>query len=98
MRFHATIAAAVLLAGCNFGPATGGPELTVTGPSEAVAAFVRKQGAQRPSRATTFPQTVGEGRSSAKVMLPVGTGAPTVQALMQQAAVAGLTIAVVQKQ
>lgn len=98
MRFYATIAAAVLLAGCGFGPATGGPELTVTGPSETVEAFVRKQGAQHPSRATTFPETVGNGRSSARVMLPVGTAAPTVQALMQQAAAAGLTIAMVQKQ
>ncbi len=88
----------MLLAGCGFGPATGGPELTVTGPSDAVAAFVRQQGAQRPSRATTFPETVGNGRSSARVMLPVGTGAPTVQALMRQAAVAGLTTAVVRRQ
>jgi hypothetical protein len=98
MRLYATIAAAMLLAGCGFGPATGGPELMVTGPSEAVAAFVRQQGAQRPSRATTFPETVGNGRSSARVMLPVGTATPAVQALMQQAAVAGLTIAIVQKQ
>ncbi|MGN5373672.1 hypothetical protein [Sphingomonas hankookensis] len=98
MRLYATIAAAVLLAGCGFGPATGGPELTVTGPSEAVAAFVRQQGAQLPSRATTFPQSIGNGRSSARVMMPVGTGTPTMRALTQQAAAAGLTVAVAQRQ
>lgn len=94
MRLYATIAAAMLLAGCGIGPATGGPEVTVTGPSEAVSAFVRQQGAQRPSRATTFPQVVGNGRSSARVIMPVGTGAATMQALVQQASVAGLTAAV----
>ena len=95
MRLYATIAATMLLAGCGFGPAMGGPELQVTGPSEAVAAFVRQQGAQVPSRATTFPQPVGNGRSSARVLLPAGTGAAVMQSVVQQAATAGLATAVV---
>lgn len=95
MRLYATIAATMLLAGCGFGPAKAGPELQVTGPSEAVAAFVRQQGAQIPSRATTFPQPVGKGRSSARVMLPAGTGAATMQSVVQQAATAGLATAIV---
>ncbi|WP_242416740.1 hypothetical protein [Sphingomonas panni] len=95
MRLYATMAAAMLLAGCGFGPATGGPELLVTGNSEAVAAFVRQQGAQIPSRATTFPQSIGNGRSSARVLMPVDAGAATVRAVARQANVAGLTIAMV---
>ncbi|KQM61325.1 MULTISPECIES: hypothetical protein [unclassified Sphingomonas] len=95
MRLYATIATTMLLAGCGFGPATGGPELLVTGPSEAVATFVRQQGAQIPSRATTFPQSIGNGRSSARVLMPVDAGARTVRAVMRQASVAGLTTAIV---
>ncbi|MEH3038582.1 MAG: hypothetical protein PGN21_00720 [Sphingomonas paucimobilis] len=95
MRLYATIAATMLLAGCGFGPAKGGPELQVTGPSDAVAAFVRQQGAQIPSRATTFPQPAGDGKSSARVMLPAGAGAATMQSVVKQAATAGLAIAVV---
>lgn len=95
MRLYAMIAAATLLAGCGLGPATGGPELTVTGPSAAVAAFVRQQGAQSPSRATTFPQSVGNGRSSARVLTPAGTGAATIREIARQATVAGLSAAVV---
>lgn len=95
MRLYATIAATMLLAGCGFGPAKGGPELQVTGPSDAVAAFVRQQGAQIPSRATTFPQPAGDGKSSARVMLPAGAGAATTQSVVRQAATAGLAIAVV---
>lgn len=95
MRLYATIAATMLLAGCGFGPATGGPELLVTGPSEAVAAFVRQQGAQVPSRATTFPETIGDGKSRARVMLPAGTGAATMQSVVRQASGAGLTTAIV---
>ncbi len=95
MRLYATIAATMLLAGCGFGPATGGPELLVTGPSEAVAAFVRQQGAQIPSRATTFPETIGGGKSQARVMLPVGTGAATMRSVVRQASGAGLTTAIV---
>lgn len=95
MRLYATIAATMLLAGCDFAPATGGPELLVTGPSEAVAAFVRQQGAQIPSRATTFPQSIGDGRSSARVLLPVNAGTTTMQAVVRQAGAAGLKTAVV---
>ena len=95
MRLYATIAATMLLAGCGFGPAKGGAELQVTGPSEAVAAFVRQQGAQIPSRATTFPQPVGNGKASARVMRPPGAGVATTQSVVQQAATAGLAIAVV---
>ena len=94
MRLQAMIAAAMLLTGCGVGPATGGPELLVTGNSEAVAAFVRQQGAQIPSRATTFPQSIGDGRSSARVLLPAAAGTATVQAVARQASVAGLTIAI----
>ncbi len=94
MRLYATIAAAMLLAGCGIGPATDGPAVTVTGPSEAVSVFVRQQGAMRPSRATTFPQIVGNGRSSARVMMPAGTGAATMQTLVRQATTAGLTAAI----
>lgn len=95
MRIFVTIAAATLLAGCGLSPATGGPELLVTGPNDAVAAFVRQQGAQRPSRATTFPQSVGNGRSSARVLMPGGTGAATMQRIAQQATLAGLSAAIV---
>ncbi|MGN7158650.1 hypothetical protein [Sphingomonas sp. SAFR-052] len=95
MRIFVTIAAATLLAGCGLSPAQGGPELVVSGPSEAVAAFVRQQGAHKPSRATTFPQSVGPGRSSARVMTPAGTGADTLRQIAQQATMAGLTAAVV---
>lgn len=95
MRLYATIAATMLVAGCGLAPAKGGPELQVTGPSEAVAAFVRQQGAQSPSRATTFPQPAGSNRSSARVMLPAGTDAATMQAVVEQAATAGLATAVV---
>jgi|GEM_PF-6330056 len=95
MRLYATIAAMMLLAGCGPGSAEGGPELQVTGPSDAVAAFVRQQGAQVPSRATTFPRPVGNGKSSARVMLPAGAGASTMQSVVRQAAGAGLTAAVV---
>lgn len=95
MRLYATIGAALLLTGCGFGPATGGPELLVSGPSEAVAAFVRQQGAQTPSRATTFPETVGNGKSRARVLMPAGTGTATMQAVARQAIGAGLTTAIV---
>ncbi len=95
MRIFVTIAAATLLAGCGLSPAQGGPELLVSGPSEAVAAFVRQQGAQKPSRATTFPQPAGNGRSSARVLTPVGTGTVTMQHIAQQAAMAGLSAAIV---
>ena len=95
MRLYATIAATMLLAGCGFGPATGGPELQVTGPSDAVAAFIRQQGAQVPSRATTFPQPAGNGRSSARVLLPSGAGSAVMRSVVQQATTAGLATAVV---
>lgn len=95
MRIFVTIAAATLLAGCGLRPATGGPELVVSGPSDAVAAFVRQQGAHHPSRATTFPQSVGEGRSSARVMTPAGTGTATMRQIAQQATMAGLSAAIV---
>ena len=95
IRAISLLAGSLLLAGCGFGPAKGGAELQVTGPSEAVAAFVRQQGAQIPSRATTFPQPVGNGKASARVMLPPGAGVATTQSVVQQAATAGLAIAVV---
>ncbi len=95
MRIFVTMAAATLLAGCGLSPATGGPELVVSGPSDAVAAFIRQQGAQRPRRATTFPQPVAPGRSSARVLTPAGTGADTVRQIAQQATMAGLSAAVV---
>ncbi len=95
MRIFMTIAAATLLAGCGLSPAQGGPDLVVSGPSEAVAAFVRQQGAQKPSRATTFPQPAGAGRSSARVLTPAGTGADTLRQIARQATLAGLSAAIV---
>jgi hypothetical protein len=99
MRKYATIAAALLLAGglggCGLGPGTGGPQLAVVGPDEAVSAFVRQQGAHRPTRATTFPAVVDDGRSSARVLMPAGTSAATMTALAREATAAGLRAKVV---
>ncbi|WP_230769006.1 hypothetical protein [Sphingomonas sp. Leaf4] len=99
MRKSMTMAAAMVLAcsaaGCGVAPGAGGPELTVAGPSAAVEAFVRAQGAHRPTRMTSFPQALGDGRSSARVMMPIGTPAAAMQALSQEAVAAGLRSIVV---
>lgn len=99
MRRIATIAAAALLAGtiggCGLGPGEGGPQLTVAGPSATVERFVRLQGAHRPTRATTFPQPLGNGQSSAKVLMPAGTPVAAMQALSNEAVAAGLRAGIV---
>ncbi|MEP9402243.1 hypothetical protein [Sphingomonas sp. VNH70] len=99
MRGIATIAAAMLLAmglgGCGLTPGDGGPQLTVAGPSAAVEAFVRAQGAHRPTRATTFPQALGNGQASARVLMPAGTPVATMQRLADEAIAAGLTSGIV---
>ncbi len=99
MRNIAGIATAALLAsataGCGLGPGEGGPQLTVAGPSATVERFVRLQGAHRPTRATTFPQSLGEGQSSARVLMPAGTPAAAMQALSNEAVAAGLRAGIV---
>lgn len=99
MRRLWAIAAATALAcgigGCGLTPDGDGPQLTVAGPSAAVESFIRQQGAHRPTRATTFPQTIGEGRATARVLMPTGTPAATMEALSREASAAGLRSAVV---
>jgi len=95
MRRYATIAAAAMLAGCGMAPDGGGPQLTVAGPSESVATFVRQQGAHRPTRATTFPQSAGAGEATARVLMPAGTDAAAMAALSREAMAAGLRSTVV---
>ncbi|KQN40586.1 hypothetical protein ASG37_02005 [Sphingomonas sp. Leaf407] len=95
MTMAATMVLACATAGCGVAPVAGGPELTVAGPSAAVEAFVRAQGAHRPTRMTSFPQALGDGRSSARVMMPIGTPAAAMQALSQEAVAAGLRSIVV---
>lgn len=94
MRKLTKMASAIVLAcgmtACRVAPTGGGPELTVAGPSAAVEAFVRAQGAHRPTRLTSFPQALGGGRSSARVMMPIGTPAAAMQALSEEAVAAGL--------
>ncbi len=99
MRKLTAIASAMVLAcgltACGIVPAAGGPELTVAGPSAAVESFVRAQGAHRPTRMTSFPQALGDGRSSARVMMPIGTPAAVMQGVSDEAVAAGLRAAVV---
>lgn len=90
--FVALGALAMLSAGCGFVPhAPTGPQLVVTGPSDAVHAFVRAQGAHRPSRAATYPETMQDGRSRAVVMMPAGTGTAVVARIAREAVAAGLS-------
>ncbi len=89
------VMAAAMLAGCGMAPAAGSPELMVKGPSEAVGAFVRQQGAHRPTRATTFPRPAGDGQATARVLMPAGTGTAAMQALAREATNAGLAAAIV---
>lgn len=99
MRKIATIATALWLGcattGCGLGPGEGGPQLTVAGPSATVERFVRLQGAHRPTRATTFPQAIGRGQSTARVLMPAGTPVAAMQALSNEAVAAGLRAAIV---
>lgn len=90
--YGALMAVAMLMGGCALVPqAPAGPRLIVSGPTDAVHAFVRAQGAHQPSHAATYPETMPDGRSRTIVMMPVGTGGPVLAQIARDAVAAGLS-------